>query len=707
MTTRRVLGRTTAVVAVAGVLAAGACGNDDPDSAPTTASSPDIAGTTTTSSVTPGITPAGTTSPATTSPGTPAPADATGAVPEGASVEQLAAAARDVLGPTDNAIAELSRFLAVPTDIPTPRQSTVTDFSLNVRWGYYKREDAEAFGAKEPILTAGIGVYVETPATAEDVATFYEAGLAAAGYPLTGDEGDQASRTLVFGFPRSTFKWDTVRVVVSDGGNAGSTGVELYVNHRTEQSALERLDAWPGTIPAVPDLATVSATIDVTAPFVAGDPYDGVDLNVQYEVPGTKVARSLPDRVIRELHDEIVAALPSDGYRLRELGEDIDEPSCSFGYPLNSPIAVHRDGLRRAIINANLGVEVRPTRFENAIRELTFEEVVVCGLADLVADDGSPITTPPSPTVVETTMPSPPTTASPTAPVSTVGASSPDAAPPEHAPLPDGATVDEIVAAAKAVLGPTDDLDRALSPLLDLPFELPTPLGADITEFDVDMSTIGADDEVHSSDVTLRIDVAGTPEDVLTFYEAQLGASGMTRTATGQKEFIETVDFVTFESPPPDDDAVSTDEIEVQVPAGEPSGWAMIRLSARSSSDDLIRRLSSWPGEMPGMQGAELSWVGISSPYIVLAGDRAGVGLSAGYDVRGTTERAVNRSILAALPTDTYQLAERSPVSPQVTLHRRRFETVELALSETIDVFAEPGEPDELVSVSVFGQIAF
>jgi hypothetical protein len=240
-----------------------------------------------------------------------------GPVPEAAGVEVLVAAARSVLGPTDDLVASLAPFATLPEDISTPENAEVVAFSLEHR----NDVNGNRFRA---------GVTFDSSGTSADIVTFYDATLTAAGYTAvrSGERSDMGRPVRFVSFAGPDVG-ESLTVTVPDASGPSWTELDLgpYVDAESPLGFVERLGAWPGEIPGARAARAWGASIG-TLPRDAGEP-DVLALTVNYEVTGTT-----PE----DLHGAILDALPTDAYRLTDAGTAQDEDGWT---------SLERDGFER------------------------------------------------------------------------------------------------------------------------------------------------------------------------------------------------------------------------------------------------------------------------------------------------------------------------------------------------------------------------
>lgn len=94
---------------------------------------------------------------------------------------------------------------------------------------------------------------------------------------------------------------------------------------------------------------------------------------------------------------------------------------------------------------------------------------------------------------------------------------------------PDGASIDQLVAASETMLGPTTDIVGQFAQLLDVPEGIPTPAGTTIIDFSF---WIEPDDDPTYSNHGARVSFTSTatPDDLADFWETLLPAAGFTQT---------------------------------------------------------------------------------------------------------------------------------------------------------------------------------
>lgn len=289
------------------------------------------------------------------------------ALPPDASAPQLAAAAKQTLGPTDDLVGELGRFVEMPMAIPTPDRASIDRFTVDVRYSYFKDETAPDAGARRRILSARIDVTLSVPAEPDDADTFYEAGMTAVGYRLSEDYVESGSRILVFEAPGEPW-WRAVAVDIwGDSRSPTVVGIRFIVP--ATETSLARLAGWPQPLPGPADRFAVDSA-SVSAPAIYANA--AIDANVYYRVRGSLDDDRLDPASIEELYTAVVDALPTAAYRrARHRIEPFDGPSCLLTSDGRS-VALDRDDLGRTVLSIDESAENRPTKVENVVEERYF-----------------------------------------------------------------------------------------------------------------------------------------------------------------------------------------------------------------------------------------------------------------------------------------------------------------------------------------------
>ena len=266
----------------------------------------------------------------------------------------------------------------------------------------------------------------------------------------------------------------------------------------------------------------------------------------------------------------------------------------------------------------------------------------------------------------------------------------PDTTAPTAAPT-GGNTVDDLLASARSVYGPSTDAVAAIAAFLPVPAGIPTPDGADVFAFSARIDPGSGDELITSGDVTFS--APGTLTDLATFYETTLTAAGYTRTGSADDTTSagEPVKRLEFAIPGSDWGGAG---VEVTIIDRTEVRTVEIQIDDRpdqAAAAAAKERLGAWADSFPG-RGADvvdyqvsLSVQTVSGPYIVLG--------NAGY---GTLPRADQvAAIVGAVPDGTYTIdPSRAPTEGEVALVREGFD-------EVVALVGEPGSLGTLVNVSM------
>lgn len=98
--------------------------------------------------------------------------------------------------------------------------------------------------------------------------------------------------------------------------------------------------------------------------------------------------------------------------------------------------------------------------------------------------------------------------------------------------VPEMASIDQIVAAAQKIVGPSTDLPGLFAALVDVPEGIPTPAGAELVEFSLWLEP-DDDPEMSHYRASLTFTSTATAADLVEFYETLMPAAGFPQTSNG------------------------------------------------------------------------------------------------------------------------------------------------------------------------------
>jgi hypothetical protein len=222
-------------------------------------------------------------------------------------MEQLAAVAAEMFGPTDDLVGELSPWLPVPTGIPTPPGAELIDFSFSI--------DATAEGGS---YYASID-FTSTDAPA-DLVTFYETSMPALGFTKTSDgtqtEQGSSQRDMSFEGPDPAFGYGglTVQVLDSDIDYG-----RLTWSYDTSVASLAPFTGWFADLPVPPGGVIYSGGMNSFTGFGSRT----VSVSTSFEYVGV----AQPDTMAT-----MIGAFPTSDFTL----DTDDDPDDEFFY-ISSP----------------------------------------------------------------------------------------------------------------------------------------------------------------------------------------------------------------------------------------------------------------------------------------------------------------------------------------------------------------------------------
>lgn len=264
----------------------------------------------------PGATTSTSSTTSTTSAATSAPeiVDTGSPLPARASLSQLAAALRPIVGPTDDFTADVGRIIDLPDGIPTPAGAQIEGVEV----------EAHATGDFE------VTVDLRSPALADDVALFYEASMVESGYVVCNRSINPQvqSQELTFVSIEDDGDGECALDKVSVGVADGDDHIAVTISGRSTGSPLEAYVGWTTGLSAL-DGGVADA---VVVALSAGDA-SGVFFNTTYRYDSDRAA---------DVAADIRASLPTGGFSIDE------EPAATPG---SDPGTVDEIPLRNALLD--------------------------------------------------------------------------------------------------------------------------------------------------------------------------------------------------------------------------------------------------------------------------------------------------------------------------------------------------------------------
>ena len=393
----------------------------------------------------------------------------------------IADALDGVLGPDSDPLASVSAFLELPGGLPLPPEPVVIGFQLQA--------GSQVDGVQG---TTELELYMWTPATAADLATYFRTLLPGAGWTESGDRGpvgtEDASQLLEFTPPDGSWTGLSVGLVDLPGQvavgdlDAPTTGshVRFTLARPTQPEDIDRVDSWIGPTPSSLD--------GVSWVWVDAENFRPLD-----HAALRAVAHAIGSA-------EDVAAQLQEG--LTNVRDPLVEPQGALEGAVVF-VADAPDGATRTYI-------VSP----EASGEEATVEIQMCARIERIAEEFLPA----AEWLFWSTCGE--TIGVEARPQESVVTAPPTTTPPSLEPVTAGpATTDEITDAVAELLGPTEDVVAAVAPLAVIPDSIRTPAGAVIEVFDL---IIDLESEFDRLD--LELTSTGSVDDVATLYDATLTA---------------------------------------------------------------------------------------------------------------------------------------------------------------------------------------
>lgn len=389
-------------------------------------------------------------------------------------LESIVAVVEAGFGETDDVFAALRPLTLFPEGMPVPPDAVATDVYFLARAGL--RDEVEA------------SVSVWTPAAPDDVATLYRTALPAMGYEHSGGtDPAEHDRTQLLDFANpstgasfSMNSFDVTAAVEDERMTSPETGTSLHIGHKFPgaDEAVERLGRWAAA--DLPVVVQAVASVGVMSDF---EPRDALRVAVTLRVAGE------PDAVLAAIEQDLAGVEPLAGYPYDK--DDVGIVGTAQAGYRASYAAEPADEVGASDVTVMTCI---PFRVGPADRRLMSPY-----LHRSSCEESSGLVTP---RPVEETPPEP------------VGLTPITGQP---------ATVPELVDATKAALGPTDDVVADLAAFAVVPKDVPTPHGAQIERFDLQ---IDRTDPQIATNVNIHASAPGSIADLATFFEAKLAAAG-------------------------------------------------------------------------------------------------------------------------------------------------------------------------------------
>lgn len=216
------------------------------------------------------------------------PVDTGSPLPARASLPQLAAALRPILGPTDDFTDAVGRIIDLPDGVPTPNEAQIAGIEVHL-W---------ATGDFEVVVD------LRTSAVADDIAQFYEANMRLNGYEVasraTNQDAEGRRQELTFTSSEADRDDVSVTVAVTDIDDH----ITITVSDRSTGSPLEAFIGWTAGLSmldaGIPDelTLTLSSTVGLRVAFTTAYLYES--------------------DTAEDVASDIRAALPAGGFSLDE-----------------------------------------------------------------------------------------------------------------------------------------------------------------------------------------------------------------------------------------------------------------------------------------------------------------------------------------------------------------------------------------------------
>jgi len=219
------------------------------------------------------------------------------------------------------------------------------------------------------------------------------------------------------------------------------------------------------------------------------------------------------------------------------------------------------------------------------------------------------------------------------------------AARPAADPVPAGATLDQLHDAAAAMFGPTEDLIGRFAPWVPVPSGIPTPPGAELLDFSINLDA-GDEPRYHA---TVDFSSTSSPAELVTFFDDAMTAAGFTKVADGtQGSEGSTQRDLEFERPDPRSGGPVTVQIlDADVDFGRLS-WSY------GATDAALAPFSAWFGAVPVAPGGQLYGAAINT--LRGPGGRS-VTVSSSLQYPGTDPATVRQTVLDAMPAAGFALS--------------------------------------------------
>ena len=355
-------------------------------------------------------------------------------MPTGATLDELRGAAESILGPTDDAIADLAVFGPMPAGVPTPPGSFVDDFSVSVA---RMNDETSANGYVELVPSIPVA----------DATTLYLTAFADLGMTIGSDSTAQNDsgtlRRVDFDAVADAASPTVYAVEFLD---ADDDTVRLSFEGPTTADAVAIFDGWSSAIPR-------PAGGTVTRGSLSGSLY-GSSVATTYTYETDDAAGLL---------GQVAAATPAAGLTV---DTDLSDETA---------IVFDTDDLATGLTYASAATS-------SGIDEGT-SDLSLNGSFDITA----PIPPPPD-TAANTTAAS-------GAPTSVAGPTSTVARPPFEPAITAGSDLAAATAVLGGILGPTTDALGEISGLVPIPGGVPTAPDASVTAYSLDTSDYLGDGE--------------------------------------------------------------------------------------------------------------------------------------------------------------------------------------------------------------------
>lgn len=216
-------------------------------------------------------------------------------------------------------------------------------------------------------------------------------------------------------------------------------------------------------------------------------------------------------------------------------------------------------------------------------------------------------------------------------------------------PLPARASLSQLAAALRPIVGPTDDFTADVGRIIDLPDGIPTPAGAQIVGVEVEAQATG------DFRVTVDMRSPALADDVALFYEATMLENGYRVSSRNSVEDAENrSQATTFRSTDPD-----RDDISVIVGVADGDDHIAVTISGRSTGSPL-EAYTGWTTGLSALDGGVADAVTLA----LSAGDASGVFFTTTYRYDSDRADDVASDIRASLPTGGFSIDEDPAPTP-------------------------------------------